>query len=46
MKALKEALSEKEIKHIVAEAADLQKHQEQVQDMSVLPTLNLSDIPK
>lgn len=46
MKALREALTEDEVAHIIKEAADLSRHQEQLQDHTVLPTLSLSDIPK
>jgi Zn-dependent M16 (insulinase) family peptidase len=46
MKQLRDALSEDDVAHIIKEAADLQRHQEQLQDHTVLPTLSLSDIPK
>lgn len=46
MKRLRESLSEHEVKHIINEAAELQRHQEQLQDHTVLPTLGLTDIPK
>jgi Zn-dependent M16 (insulinase) family peptidase len=46
LKTLAESLSEVEIKHIIKEAEDLKRHQETLQDHTVLPTLTLNDIPK
>ena len=46
MKAIRAALSKDDVAHIMKEAADLQKHQEQLQDHTVLPTLSLNDIPR
>jgi presequence protease len=46
LSTLSKILSEKDKKQIVVEAEFLKKSQEKIQDLSVLPTLTLSDIPR
>lgn len=43
---LKKALSEQEKQTIVQDAYKLKQHQERVQDLTVLPSLSLEDIPR
>ena len=46
MLALKKALTEEEKQSIVQDAYQLKKHQETLQDLTVLPSLGLDDIQK
>lgn len=46
LQQIRAALSQDDVAHIIKEAAELKKHQEQLQDHTVLPTLSLNDIPK
>ena len=46
LKALRNSFSEKKIKKIIARAEALENFQEQDEDVSILPTVELSDVPE
>ena len=46
LESLKKALTDQEKETIVQDAFKLKQHQERVQDLTVLPSLSLEDIPR